>query len=348
MKSRLNRLANALLVLLPAIATAGCWELEDRHRTAQTPAFPLVIPPEDLDLGLVWASPALVRELRLRNVSSQPVEVTDLKVSCACFQVKFSPMTIAPGEFGQIRITLDLSRLGGFAETGEKKNFRTQLIPVVKGYSGRPIPSELTGTVRQLLRASTSFVEFEEPWCLGDSAPVRSVDVASAVPLASLRAETDHPDICCEIVRQGPLQYILQIRPSEQVCPGVFMGSVKLFAELTSGTLIECGHVTAKGHAIGEIETLPYVVDWGLVPVGQTRKCRVVVRSRIKTSFQIESITSDSEHIEVRTEHPGGNVLLLKHKIVAAGRNRNEIRIEVRNHQGASRSLVVPICFSGV
>ena len=350
MESRRTKLATAILLAFFATGMPGCSKLGRDHEDGRASAFPLVVASEDLDLGPVWATSSLRRTIRLRNVSSQAVEVVDLRVSCGCSHVDFSPMMIDPGEFCQIQLTLDLSRVGDFTTDREEANFRTQLLAVVKGYVGPTPLWELSANVRQLVRLSTSFVEFETAWCLGQPVPQQTVDVVSAVSLASLQVESNASSISCEVLRRSDIEYALVIRPVDNLAAGEFGGAVALVAELATGEKLDAGRVKVRGQVSGQIEAEPFAINWGLVPVGRVCEARILVRSRTDEPFKIHSIRPDSEHIEVQIEasHRLGEVLLVKHTIVAVGDHSKQVLVSVQNAAGTMSELTVPLSYCGV
>lgn len=348
MESRLNKLATALMRAVLASAVAGCSGVDEPYDAAEPTVFPLIVPAEDLDLGTVWAPTRSSLKLHIRNTSSEEIQLSELKTSCACCLVDFSPLTIRPTEQRIVTLALDVSSRLSVGESNGEPNFHAQLIPIVKGYTGPPASWPITGTVRTLLRVSASFVEFET-WTVGEPVPIKSIDVVSAAPLASLRAETDPLSISCNIVQRSELEYTVQIRPNADLRPGPFRTSVRLVADLATGGKVE-SLITAMGRTVDEVEALPYSIDWGSVSVGSVCESRVLVRSRVGKPFVIERTSSESGEIVVQREdsQARGDVLLLKQRIVAAGKHQDKVLLQVRNHDGAIVELAIPVSYWGV
>jgi len=78
----------------------------------------IVIEPIETDWGHVVNGDILSREVMVRNEGAAPLIIKSVSTSCSCTSAELTPMTIAPGEAGVLRIEFD-SGAHGPELTGE-------------------------------------------------------------------------------------------------------------------------------------------------------------------------------------------------------------------------------------
>lgn len=70
-----------------------------------------------LDFGALSVGVSQQRIVKLKNIGSKPLVVQDVVVSCGCTKVKYPEVPIMPGESGEISVTYDPDKKGGFHKT---------------------------------------------------------------------------------------------------------------------------------------------------------------------------------------------------------------------------------------
>jgi hypothetical protein len=78
-------------------------------------SYPLRVEPAIVDLGNVPQASQNETTVWLTNVTSEPIEVADIRTSCPCLEIDFSPRMLAPGERRAARVLLDLNGEHPFA-----------------------------------------------------------------------------------------------------------------------------------------------------------------------------------------------------------------------------------------
>lgn len=63
-----------------------------------------------VDFGPITGLVPVSRRLSVRNPGTEPVEISRVKTSCDCTSATLSPLKIAPGETGELVITVDPAR----------------------------------------------------------------------------------------------------------------------------------------------------------------------------------------------------------------------------------------------
>jgi hypothetical protein len=77
--------------------------------------YPLRVEPAVVDFGNVLQASQNETTVWLTNATSEPIEVAELRTSCPCLDIDFSPRMIAPGERRAASVLLDLNRELRFA-----------------------------------------------------------------------------------------------------------------------------------------------------------------------------------------------------------------------------------------
>ncbi len=95
--------------LIMMLVVTGCDGKNTSSRGEDVPI--LVVSPEELDFGSVFARDQFPWKLHIKNPGSQTVEVIDLRPSCGCTKVTPTSLTISPGETREVQLTLDLTKV---------------------------------------------------------------------------------------------------------------------------------------------------------------------------------------------------------------------------------------------
>lgn len=67
----------------------------------------------NLDLGPVVQGETVSAQISFSNTGSEVLEITEIKTSCGCTAANLDKTSYAPGERGQLNITLKTARLQG-------------------------------------------------------------------------------------------------------------------------------------------------------------------------------------------------------------------------------------------
>ncbi|MGB0879932.1 MAG: DUF1573 domain-containing protein [Polaribacter sp.] len=91
---------------------------------------------ETIDYGKVAKGSDGARTFVFTNVGDQPIVITNVKSTCGCTIPKKPEQPIMPGEKGEIKVSYDTKRLGGFSKAitifSNAKSARKSL--KIKGY----------------------------------------------------------------------------------------------------------------------------------------------------------------------------------------------------------------------
>ena len=100
-----------LLLLLTVLTMAGCGPTATAEPPAAAPAAngapQLAADATRLDLGEVVNGVVVERDVAVRNDGDAPLVVTEVLTTCGCTTAALEPMTLAPGEAGNLHIIFD-------------------------------------------------------------------------------------------------------------------------------------------------------------------------------------------------------------------------------------------------
>lgn len=99
---------------------------------------------ETIDYGKIIKGADGKRVFEFTNIGSSPLIITNVKASCGCTVPKKPDQPIMPGEKGQIEVSYDTKRVGGFSKAitifSNAKTSRKMI--KIKGYVEKPATLE--------------------------------------------------------------------------------------------------------------------------------------------------------------------------------------------------------------
>ena len=187
--------------LIMMLVVTGCDGKDTSSRGEDVPI--LVVSPEELDFGSVFARDQFPWKLHIRNPGSQTVEVIDLRPSCGCTKVTPTSLTISPGETREVQLTLDLTKVRAERAEPQAPNFGVQITPVIEDRAAAPVVWTLKGRVHSFLDISPPTVRFDDELTEGCAFPEKKVLISSSIPLDSLEAECDFKFATLECAKEN-------------------------------------------------------------------------------------------------------------------------------------------------
>lgn len=320
----------------------------------------LWIPPENLDFGEVWEQKALPWVLPLENRSGEDITVEDLITSCGCAAVKIEPrpLTIARGQTGEVRLTLDLTPKD---EESRQKRLRDVNISFAVRLD-RPLPMmvNLRGKVRRALVLTPSAIQYGDILSRGAPFVAREVTIDELVPLSEIRARCDSAfgSVTVGQPRQenGARRRTLTFTPSQKLPEGPFSTAVELVGVAPNGGLLPPVLLPVAGKVMPEIMAIPECLDFGVHRPGEIVEGTVVLQSAAQRPFEVTDVA-------VASERPNAGCLVVKprpsarsavHRIDftlrldAVGRQSGQIQFLVRNADGETRKTTVLVSAYGI
>ena len=119
---------------------------------------PLDVKRERLNFGKVTAQSRFLWTIPITNRSSDIVRIEDIKSSCHCTSIEPRSFSLAPGDTGEITLTLDL-RAGSLNEAEMlTRPFTIELLPIVEGFEEGDMIWHVNGDIVNRLKSNPQSV----------------------------------------------------------------------------------------------------------------------------------------------------------------------------------------------
>lgn len=242
-------------LLFTGVLTVGFSIYLDRGMERQ---FPLRVLESDLDMGKVWVQDDYRHTLRVFNDSDHPITIDGFHTSCHCTSVDADLLTIPPGDFRSVDVSLDLLKYARDSEVDDTR-IELRLIPAAQVYPPSSWPVwTLIGEFVWPLRVSPARLHFAEPISYGVEPPPGNLFVECESPYNQIDVQCDYAHGCVTAVDVAPAtdslglpHFQLNIRLRDDLPVGRFESQVLLFGAAPSHgrappiPLVVSGEVTA-------------------------------------------------------------------------------------------------------
>lgn len=301
----------------------------------------LMADPRVLDFGEVWEDADFHWKLPIRNTTTQEIKVLDFAVSCTCVSLKPRSFTLAPGEVKELELSLDLTRRKRLPQGQEV--FQALLLPKIKGSIARTQGWTLHGRVRQLLKFNPAVAVFGD-LIRGQSAPDVLINVESVLPLRSLDKKGKESNACVQVVQKGSRKFELTVTPPSTLPAGPFHLEIPIQPTGQDGKLLPAKKLIVVGIMHEDVEPMPSPLVFGALPIGETVKETVVLKSITGKPFKVEEWQSLSYGLRVELVEMGDKMeasFAVSQNGTTAGNQWTEARFRV--HVGNQPSQEIPL-----
>ena len=311
----------------------------------------LAIDEQYLSIGEVWADPAYVVILPIRNTTNDDVEVAGFETSCSCGKIEPSSLTIPSHGSAEVRLTIDLSSANA-APNLVAKDFQISARPRIPKGSGPQTSWVVRGKVAQPFASDPPAVDFEESLVRGQHSQPRSVSITCGLDVAELTTQCDSPFITTRLQRESanPMRFRLEVQARTDMPNGFFNHLVRLTA-LTANKTQVSGAVPVMGRVIEDVRFTPEVLAFGGEPVGARRHETVVLRSHSGAEFSVQEVdTAGMSGISVelgQKRKDGSQPLVVKFVVEHLGQKEHTIHVRVNVRQGLL-DLSLPLICHGI
>ncbi len=267
------------------------------------PASVLTIPEGDLDLGHLWAQDRFACTVRLANTSDHEVEIADFRSSCACVSVEPRKLALAAGETTDLHLLLDLTGDRADALDRAEHTFSVDLSPVIERPPVGNIVWQLRGRVSYPFTVTPAILDFGDQVAAGASAESRFFQLSGAEAIVELSADCPASLAHARIERQSGGVFRVVVTPRPDLLPGRRDFVVRLHGTTTDGGAFNNMPLRVRLHVSGAVVMRPHVLNFGRIPLGETRSETVVIRARHGAPIQIERFETSSPG-DLRVEEP--------------------------------------------
>lgn len=338
------------MLLLTAVCFAAYWlgnRAGGRVESVSPDESGLVADPRFLDFGEVWEDADFHWKLPIRNVTAQVIEILDFVTSCTCVSLRPRSFSLAPGETKEVEMSLDLTPRLRLPQGQEV--FEASLLPKIKGALPRTQGWLLRGRVRELLKFNPPAAAFGD-LIRGQTVPSILVKIETSLPLRKLSTEGKENHVCVSVVQKEPRRFELSVIPADTLPAGPFRLEVPLQPSGEDGKMLPAKELIVMGIMHEDVEPTPSPLILGAVPIGQTAKETIVLKSITGKSFKVEKIQPLSNDLRVDLIEKGDRkepMFVVSQKGTTVGDQWTEALFRVQIENQPSRDISLRIFYFG-
>ncbi|MCX7428932.1 MAG: hypothetical protein NTW96_25305 [Planctomycetia bacterium] len=305
----------------------------------------LVVPEEDLDVGMVWSQRAFPWTLHVHNPTDQAIEVRDIATSCNCAKIEPRSFVVDAGAMVPVQLTLHLWPRGREEASEPILEFRTELVPRLRDSTSDNFIWKLKGSVHRcpflLLR---DFVEFGRGLVEGNTFPTRQVDIQCLIPVTGFTASCDESLATVAVVQptQDEILHRLAISLRPNLVAGDYEFNVNLKPIMSQESLPSPGlgpppdyTVEVRASVGHDVYVSPTRIDFGALKIGEKGRCKVTFRSAHGKPFDIVEATAEpTAGVEMDRvagrEGDNEKVFEVVQRTVRSGNQSGRVRFDVK------------------
>jgi hypothetical protein len=299
--------------MLSAAAVGANRFLWPTRSAAVAPGPQVAVVVERTHFGEVSESDRFEWTVPVENREPEAVAVTGIAGSCECMAVEPQQFTLEPGGRIDLRLTLDLRPRPEKRVEADVWPFEVVLMPLFKPEPGKVRRSpewKVSGRVRRVL-------DVPDEVSLGthsEFAPAllpRSLVVIPKVPVRSLRAEVDRPDVAADVRSDPdrPDRFVVELTAKESWSLGLgdVAWGVTLHPLAADGTELPPKTIRLTGRVVPDVRAEPPEVLYPARAVGDVVEEVVSLRSLTGTPFRVERVTAEGVGLGVEPVGDGAD-----------------------------------------
>lgn len=218
--------------------------------------------------------------LKIRNTGTFPLQITEVKTTCGCIDVKLHDRMLRPGEFAELTLILDAARAKGPVK---------KYVVIKSNDPKRPeLKLLMEGKVNPVWWVKTQNVNLGN---LSNGAPASGhfrVFRRRDKPVELVRHISQPQEMKVTITpfdeKDGPLGWDVRLDFPKHMEAGGFEGMIGFYTDFEPFPFIG---VRIAAEFTGNIVIEPSRLSFGAVPMGQTREIRVKVRKTIGDGMKV-------------------------------------------------------------
>ncbi|MFO0808023.1 MAG: hypothetical protein U0746_05330 [Gemmataceae bacterium] len=311
---------------------------------------PLMIPAEDLNLGILYESSHVAHRFRVRNDSQQTVTIKWLSPSCNCVDVKpDSAIVLEAGGTCVYDAKLNLERPAGRTSPSSDAAGlpRLHIGYEIGGQTRRTHEWQFQGTVLPSIVLEQAVLRLG---VLSDQSEdlERTVELSAASEIVSIDCET-------------PTRWTAQVEPRQQngghfrvvlrhqtpLTPHSVADEIKFVPIHRDGRRLEGKILRVTGEILTDLTTSPPQMHFGRQPAGSVQEEAVRLYSRTGRAFHVLGVSTPNQRLTVDRLSGSEDVYSLR-LTVRVGDDDVAATFRVRDDAGAETQVAVPVRCLGV
>jgi hypothetical protein len=304
----------------------------------------LVISAEALRFGEVWEKKDFTWELPVRNVTKEPIQITDWSASCNCLDVQPRSVRIPAHQTSTVRLALDLTARRPHEATLARRQLAYEIMPVfADGRRLRPRAWRVEGVARSKLTLDALYVHFGESPVHGEEPVARKVMGNVHVPFQRLETVVDAKrlDVRLRQFPDSPKRFELLVSPQPTLPPGPFRAEVVLNIITAEGKRERGLVLPVEGEMQPGVRLLPARLLLPTKRVGETATGVLTLQVPSRLPVVVEQIESSSADLHVEAIPlegvPSGRGFRVSQRITRAGDHTSHVTFTLRSCEQLTR-----------
>jgi hypothetical protein len=334
-------------------ALFGVWQGQSRI-VAESENARLEIAPEFLDFGEAWEQDAFPWTVSMHNPTRRDIRISRFATSCDCTSIDPQSVTVPAGQSIDVRLTFDLSSPKSSDAQESPRPFSVRLVPTVAD----PLPPlkgwTIEGQVRRAYFVEPPRIAFGDSLIAGQPYEPQFAIVMTEIPLATLTAETDAPELArasLQPLSADSSTHELRVEPVDSVPVGFHRFHVLLNGVTARGEEIPTATLDILMRVVSDIQPVPGHAAFGSLGLRDSAEETVALSSRTDAGFEVvEVIDSPEDGVHVDPLDAGDNLVSfrIRQHAVALKHQSHDVRFRIRYHEdGALIETTVPVSYYG-
>jgi hypothetical protein len=311
--------------------------------------LPLIVEPQELNLGCVWEDKSFPWTITLRNPTSGDVEIVSIAASCSCVSVQPQSLTVPARKSARVQLTFDLTRRKPRERDAPVRDVDVTVVPIIRNRPVQRLGWTIRGQVRRAITFQPQSLEFGETLVRGYDFPSTTVTLAAHTSLTDLAAICDPPCGAARLSKSSCAAHEaieLTVHPNKDLPTGRATFQVILRSRAVDARKIPDVFLPVGATVVEDIQAIPARIPLGARPIGAIIEESIVISSRHGEVFTVEHIDfpGSTTAIAPQPSRDHGLVFTLTHRVSRPGFNTDIVTFAVK--KPASPLLEVPIHLS--
>jgi hypothetical protein len=297
----------------------------------------LVVAAKALQFGEVWEKKGFTWEVPIRNVTKEPIEITDWFLSCNCSDIQPKTLRIPAGQTATARLTVDLTVRKSHEATQSRRPVAYEITPVLGNNKPRRQRWKVEGTVLSKVTVNALYIHFGESPVRGESPVWRKLVGTVHVPFKKLAAVADAKRLAVRLrqLPDNPARFELHVSPQPDMPAGPFRSDVILEIIAADGSREQGLTLPVEGEMQPAVRLLPARLLLPTKQVGEEATGILILQAPPRLSVVVEQIESESADVHVEATSadgvPPGRGFRVSWRIVRAGGHTSRVTFTLRS-----------------
>ncbi len=301
----------------------------------------IVVSDDDLNLGHVWMSDSITREIELTNPTAESVRILGFRSSCACTSIEPQSLVIPANGTAPITLKLDVTPRRLKQPESRIVPFAVRFAPVFQTLDGPHPGWTVQCGVRNAFTVAPYALTFGGADAVdpGVECKPKELIVKCNYPgltiVATVPPSFGFAEVRCLSEDETTSTWAVYVTPSSDLPRGPFEFRAQLSATDRDGNATGHTSVPVRGEVFGDVEALPPVVRFGSSERGHSKTQDLLIRSISGMILTIGEPETECNWLRVSrlpADDHGGVRLSISIEVRELGFHTGEIAFPIQGH----------------